>query len=300
MGTLPVLVACSLALQEPDPGPYPDPAGALIVHVREGGGPFCLWRLELAADGLAAEPRQLTQGPGWSYHPIWQAHGGRIVYFSRTDEETERRQMKPDGKEDRPHEPDPDAERDVVVSPDGRWIAYAETRDEDANLYLRPVAATDGAGPEERALTTGPAKDLSPRWSPDGRRLLFRSDRDGKGTELFTLELSSGAITQLTDDDAFVNDASFSPDGERVLYRSDVGGSPDLYVVAAGGGEAVRVTADPAFDGEACWSPDGAWIAFMSDRDGNQEVYVVRPDGTGLLRVTWSEDRDEAAPAWVP
>lgn len=295
MTTFLVVCALWLPVQEPE---GPDPTGALVVHVRDMGGPFHLWRLELAADGLAAEPRQLTQGSGWSYHPMVQGFGEKVVYFSQADGQTERREMKPDGSEIGPHVPDANAERDLVVSPDGRWLAYSETRDDGDNLYLRAARPADGEDAEERALTSGPAKDMAPRWSPDGRRLLFRSDRDGEGIELFVLELESGGISQVTRHDAFINDASFSPDGEHILYRSDHRGSQDLYVIPTAGGEPTQITEGPAFDGEGCWSPDGAWVAFMSDRDGNQEIYIVRPDGTGLLRITWSEDRDEAAPAW--
>jgi dipeptidyl aminopeptidase/acylaminoacyl peptidase len=112
---------------------------------------------------------------------------------------------------------------DPQISPDGRQVAYVVTTvDLGANKTSSAIwlAATDGKG-EPRALTTSGKKDRHPRWSPDGKRLLFESNRGGD-FQLWYLDLSGGEAKQLTSISTEANNALWSPDGKQIAFVSAV------------------------------------------------------------------------------
>ena len=106
---------------------------------------------------------------------------------------------------------------DPRVSPDGATVAYVLTAvDKEQNTYRSAiwVAAADGSTPP-RQLTSGKKADGSPRWSPDGARLAFTSNRDGERKQLYVLPLEGGepiCLTELKEDAA---QPTWSPDGMR-------------------------------------------------------------------------------------
>ena len=112
---------------------------------------------------------------------------------------------------------------DYDVSRDGKWIVYSVSRaDLDENkltsaLWLVPVDRSQPA----RRLTAGTKKDREPRFSPDGRRIAFVSDRDGT-PEIYLLDLAGGEPQKLT---SFVEGFSgpvWSPDGKFLVAASEV------------------------------------------------------------------------------
>jgi dipeptidyl aminopeptidase/acylaminoacyl peptidase len=113
---------------------------------------------------------------------------------------------------------------DPQVSPDGRLVVYAVTTVTDvagnkttSNLWL---AATDGKSPP-RQLTTTDKKDRRPRWSPDGRQILFESNRSGD-SQLWLIDLAGGEARQLTSISTEAANAVWSPDGTHVAFVSAV------------------------------------------------------------------------------
>lgn len=116
------------------------------------------------------------------------------------------------------------------LSPDGRWIAYAvgtpivaENRTSSA-IWLAP----SGEGVPRR-LTTGDKRDSDPRFSPDGRRIAFLSNRDGS-SQVWTVDLSGGEPSKATSFPMDVSGFKWSPDGKWFLITSDV--FPDCSDVA--------------------------------------------------------------------
>ena len=108
------------------------------------------------------------------------------------------------------------------LSPDGRQLAFAlGTPDVDANTTRSAIWILPSAGGPARRLTSGETSDSEPRFSPDGRRLAFLSNRDG-GSQVWTIDLSGGdpvrATSFPTDIDAF----TWSPGGKWFVVRSDV------------------------------------------------------------------------------
>src|SRR5438093_1424939 len=111
---------------------------------------------------------------------------------------------------------------DPRLSPDGRTVAYVVGRvDKDANEYRGNIWAVpvDGSAPP-RQLTFGSRRDAEPRWSPDGSRLAFTSNRAGDSMQLFVIPLAGGEARKLTDVKEDVKQATWSPDGSQIAFAS--------------------------------------------------------------------------------
>ncbi|HEY8599442.1 MAG TPA: hypothetical protein VIL85_13475, partial [Thermomicrobiales bacterium] len=112
---------------------------------------------------------------------------------------------------------------DPQVSPDGSQVAFVVTTiDADADDYRSRIwlVATDGAG-KARPLTSGGKADTAPRWSPDGRQLVFLSTRGGK-PQLYIIDLAGGEARQLTTREDGAGEAVWSPDGRRLAFAATV------------------------------------------------------------------------------
>jgi dipeptidyl aminopeptidase/acylaminoacyl peptidase len=114
---------------------------------------------------------------------------------------------------------------DPQVSPDGTQVVYtvAEIMDvagnkTKSNLWL---AATDGKTPP-RQLTTTEKKDSHPRWSLDGKKILFQSNRSGDATQLWIIDLTGGEANQLTTISTGAETGIWSRDGKRIAFVSGV------------------------------------------------------------------------------
>ena len=161
------------------------------------------------------------------------------------------------------------------------------------DLYLRRA---DGA---TFRLTSDAAGERHPALSPDGRRVVFTSDRAGQD-DLWLVGADGDGLRRLTDHPAEDSHPSWSPDGTRIVFsstRDDDAG--DLHVLRVSDGRTVRLTSSPAVETEPAWSPDGARIAFTTDRYGRTEVATVAAAGGPVSRpvpAPW----DAAQPAWSP
>ena len=172
-------------------------------------------------------------------------------------------------------------------------IAFDSNRDGNGNIY---VVNADGTGLYR--VTSHPEWDLSPAWSPDGRRIAFESYRD-QNWEIYVINANGSGVTRLTNHDEGDHAPAWSPDGRRIAFESYRAGdgNKEIYVMNADGGGVTRLTNNLAWDGSPTWSPDGSRIAFESKRDGNSEIYVMYSDGTGLTRITNDPAWDES-PTW--
>jgi TolB protein len=92
-----------------------------------------------------------------------------------------------------------------------------------------------------RQLTRGPGGDFQPTWSPDGKQLLFFSSRAGN-SDIWKLDLDSGALTQLTRDAATDINPFYSPDGKLIAYQSDRTGRTEIWLMNADGSDDHQLT----------------------------------------------------------
>jgi Tol biopolymer transport system component len=157
----------------------------------------------------------------------------------------------------------------------------------------------DADGNNERPLVGLGEIDYDPVWSPDGRSIVFTSDRNGSA-DLYRVKPDGAGLERLTDNAAYDDQAAFSPDGKQLVFvTTRNGGTSDLWTLDLQSRQAKALTSGPGGDFRPAWSPDGKWIAFSSDRGSTMpmghgrwehiqlaDIYLVHPDGTGLKRIT--------------
>lgn len=155
-------------------------------------------------------------------------------------------------------------------------------------------------GSNQARLSYNIAGEHSPTWSPDGARIAFISNRDGKG-EIYVMDADGSNQTRLTHNDVYDGSPVWSPDGAQIAFTSSQGGCicQEIYVMNADGSGQTRLTHNKVGDSYPTWSPDSTQIAFMSERNKNRDIYIISIDGSGLTRLTYNI-ADDRSPAWRP
>jgi TolB protein len=179
----------------------------------------------------------------------------------------------------------------------GGAVAFTLRRNGNADIY-----AINQTTREFVRLTSDPAEDRDPAWSPDGKMLAFSSHRPGNW-DVYLLDLESRALIRLTRDTEFDGGPTWSPDGTRIAYEAYRHSNMDIYVMDTDGRNVERLTTHSSPDYSPVWSPDGSAIAFVSYRDGNRDIflYILEGEQAGTeINVTNSPSADETAPAWSP
>ncbi len=262
-----------------DTGPVWSPDGRWIAYAGESPE-FDLW--VVSVDG--GEPRQLTSGPARDQPTGWLPDASGIV-FRRLGAGEARTLVAPlEGGAARPLVAPLGGNQFVALSPDGTRAAIELGRGSNSTIWLQ-----DMAGGPARQLTTEGFEEGSPlrsSWSPDGRFLVFTSRRTGT-TDLWTANVETGELRQLTSDVRNDRDHLWSPDGKWIAFTSDRGGQPDVWIVAAEGGEAIRVTDDLALETDLNWHPDGSALHFFRG-ETDARVGVTVPGGDPRILVEWA------------
>lgn len=247
------------------------PDGSQVVFFSGRDGNAYIYLMNADGSGL----KRLTEGAGGDTSPRWSPDGEQIA-FSRSGSLYV---MKADGSEQTLiMEAQPAASAEPCRAggfigswaPDGERITYysAVVRSGEPSTYW--VCSIKKDGSDVTVLVGEPEGKLhaEPYWSPDGKMIVFRDDREGNCSQaggfacdydVWVLDLDTGEQRSVTPD----------PDGR------------------------------PAMDIEPAWSPDGEWIMFASNReDPNFDLYVVRPDGTDLQRVLDDPGAKDSYPSW--
>lgn len=147
-------------------------------------------------------------------------------------------------------------------------------------------------------LTTSIASDVEPSWSPDGSKIVFRSERDGNA-EIYRMNADGTEPVRLTSSGALDYDPAWSPDGAKIAFVSSRdNGNHEIYVMNADGTNPVRLTNHSSNDLEPAWSPDGTKIVFRREGNGSSSIYVMNVDGTDVTRV--STGGADIQPDWSP
>jgi Tol biopolymer transport system component len=280
------------------------------------------------ADGSGR--RRLTRSPQNDGDPVWSPDGRRLAFVRIRGGRADIYVVNADGGGLRrlahaiAFTPMPGAPRsgfgaNPAWSPDGRKIAFMSNRDGTDDIF---VVNADGSG--LRNLTRSQGHDRtriwkgrehkrifwsSPEqvWSPDGRKIAFRSERDRPSEleraacrprcqrdEIYVIDTDGSGLRRLTRNWKSDGAPAWSPDGRKILFvRSGWSNATiqgDLYVMNSDGSRQRNLTRSVtrpfATDTAPAWSPDGRKILFVSNRDRNGEVYVMNADGTGKRKLT--------------
>ena len=174
--------------------------------------------------------------------------------------------------------------RQIALSPSGRRVAIqaGDTVSAGAEADLLMLDLTTGV---RSRLTSDPALDSDPAWSPDERKLAFTSNRTGRSA-VFVKDLSTGEETRLFDFPLPVVVDDWALDGKFLVFRT---GGRAIYAFPMTGDRTPRLLADTpiSIEDQSHVSPDGRWIAFNSDESGTWEVYVASfPDFSNKQQVS--------------
>ena len=192
----------------------------------------------------------------------------------------------------------------AAISPDGTRIAFAASLGfslgGDAELFVGGFARSF------RIVTDNESSEGRPAWTPDGRQLVFASDRDGDW-DVYATTVPEGdagppdpAARNLTaDSPAAERNPRVSPDGRLLAFESDRAGDVDVYVAPLGGGTPVNVTLSPGVDELGDWAPDSSRLVVASAPVGGRDVYVVPAAGGTATRIAGGPG-EETRPFWSP
>ncbi len=201
---------------------------------------------------------------------------------------------------------------DPQLSPDGERVVYcAQRADRAKNRYFTRLRIARADGAEDRVFTGDGHADGSPRWSPDGKWVLFRSDR-GDATQLWLIPADGGEAEELTHlDEGSIGEFHWSPDGRRIAFtyrprplasrkaaveerKKDNRSTPPLevhrlayreegagyfgderwhiHVLHLKTGEVQALTSGATDQSSLTWAPEGSRIAFLTNRSPDPDV----------------------------
>jgi Tol biopolymer transport system component len=292
--------------------PMWDPSGKTIFFVSDRSGAENVWRVSPDA---GATPTQITRfTDGRVLWPAMAAHAGTLVFernfgIWKLDAGSGDATEVPITRVGAPAGPAVDHVSltndfsDLALSPDGKKVAFA-VRGE-----IFAASAKDGG--DAARVTTTAAAESGAVWSPDSRRIVYSSERDGDA-RLFLYDFSTSKERRLTaapvsqsKDASSEGDGSarFSPDGTRVAF---VRGGTELHVIDVDSGNdrvVVRgLISDPIQGGQPItWSPDGKSLAyFTTGARGFTNVSVVPADGGAGKPVSYLANGNVSSVAWSP
>lgn len=181
----------------------------------------------------------------------------------------------------------------LLIQPQNPVVAFAAFKDGNWDLYAFELET----GKVFR-LTSHPAEDWDPAFSPDGGKLAFSSRRDGNW-DIYLMD-EKGNTVRLTSDPHYDGKPAWSPDGRLIAFESFRAGDLDIWLMEADGSNPRNLTPySPAGEVEPAWSPDGRFLAFTSWRFGDKDIFLLEPETGKLIQLT-TETTDEYSPSWSP
>jgi Tol biopolymer transport system component len=191
-------------------------------------------------------------------------------------------------------------------------IAFA-SNPEDGSSEPDIWTMSANGGNQTNLTADSPAADHDPKWSPDGRRIVFTSERvtatnpDGD-PEVFVMDADGSHVAQLTFNHGLDITATWSPDGRKIAFariprKPRRGGeSCEIWTINADGTGERQLTNTPGADFEPNWSPDGRRIVFSSLRDNKTKyfnIFTMDTNGGDVRQLTFTEF-DAQRPNWSP
>jgi tricorn protease len=277
------------------------PDGSSFFYVSDKTGTANLWRRGFP-NGRAVQVTQFKDGN--LFYPTLSRNGARIAFehdfgiwtmatrggepkevkiYAPTDDRTNnvKRQTFTTGVQE------------ALLSPNGQQIAFVV----HGELFVQPAA-----GGDTTRLTTTPQREEDIAWSPDSKRIVFASDRDGD-QDIYMVDVQTKQTKKLVSTAGVAeNSPRFSPNGKSLAFLRGFNGT-ELSIMAAEGGEARTLVRDPSVD-TYTWSPDSKWIAYGRSKSHSAgrigDVFIVSAAGGKATNVTryplvnfspeWSQD----------
>ena len=287
--------------------PIYSPTGHIVYAVSDGtvrAVGFDLDRLELTSTNPVPVLENVNTGAGGNTGNFGLAANGSLVYLSgpRFNTEVQNRSLvwvELDGREEVFAVPT-DAYEWVRISPDGEQVAMFINDDQNTDVWVSQVDRTT-----LRKLTTDPAVDAFPLWTPDGDRVVFWSERESAPGLYWTAADNSEPVELLAEfDEGTAIPFDWSADGNTLVfeYRTDVIRTADIGILTMGDDPSwTLLLASEAGEFAPAISPDGEWIAYTSFETEQNEVYIERfPELGDRQQVSIGGVGGAMEPTWSP
>lgn len=241
-------------------------------------------------------PRLVSTGKGACTCAFYHPDGNKIIFASSHSDPIANREepvhegyiwdltpymniyeAKPDGTNLKALTSGPAYHAECAYSPDGNRIIYASNETGSMNLS---IMNSDGSDPKQLTSTSG-VYNGGPFFSPDGKQVIFRADRDIPDLlQIYLIDIEIGAEKQLTDNEA-VNWAPYwHPDGKTIAFTTSLHGHHqyEIYLMHIPTMSLYRVTDHPGFDGLPVFSHDGTKLMWTSKRSADHSCQIFIAD----------------------
>jgi Tol biopolymer transport system component len=172
---------------------------------------------------------------------------------------------------------------DVAVSREGHHLVYSHQFG-DENIWRMCLGGRCKG--ESASLIASTRTEDAGRYSPDGKRIAFESNRSGS-EQIWVCNDDGSQPFQLTSfPKGWAGSPRWSPDGNEIAFDSNVAGNWDVYIVSSQGGNPTQLTTSPANEVRPSWSHDGQWIYYGSNRTGRYQICKMPRVGGPETQIT--------------
>jgi len=262
------------------------PDGKKVAFARGSGGGLGKDLFAISFSG--GEPRRLTFDNGWGFGALaWTPDGSDIVYSSTRGGQMNLWRVSALGGEPRPIAGVSALAYHPSIPRKGHFLAYEHATLSNSIWRVGLKDEKHPLGPPTRLIASRGMINYRPNFSPDGKKVVFESDRLGY-SDIWSCDSDGSNCTQLTSLHGTAGTARWSPDGHHVVFEFQSRHYYEIYVVDVPGGRPRLLPTFPDADnGAPNWSRDGKWIYFYSSHEkGPFQLWKVPFEGGVPVRVT--------------
>ena len=155
-----------------------------------------------------------------------------------------------------------------------------------SNENLNLLDLSEGSSGGSQAVLASAYREAWPRYSPDGKRIAFESDRGGFSEVWLANADGSGAFALTNFRGPVTGSPAWSPDGRQIAFDTRASGEPQVYTIRAEkGAQPQRITTGNA-NFLPAWSADGRFLYFVSNRTGNSTIWRVPAEGGPAVQIS--------------
>jgi len=259
------------------------PIGKLILqHMRHEPAALLLilcataYAMAEESAGTVAHPDWSPDGTQLAFEADW--HGARNIYVMDIDGSHVRQLTFGEAMDTYPR-----------YSSDGHWLVFLSRRHALFSMHLVRPDGTD-----ERALLPADG-NLEPAFSPDGRRVAFRSylNGDDPDGEIMLVDVLGEHLRRLTDNTVEDGYPAFSADGRSLFFHRTVEDFRQIIMLDLETGAEMQLTSNDSNSWHAHASPDGRQIVYDGNQAGNRDIYLMDLENHRVTQLTSDPGRDE-------
>lgn len=235
---------------------------------------------------------RLTFSKGFDWYPQYNAKRNCIFYNSQDSLGVFRvKAMSPDGSDIAANT---EGLPGFDISLNSDWIAYTRKNRGASNIVIAPL----GKLKDSIRISNGTAYNGRPKWTANGDKLAYVSDRDGSN-EIYLYDRATGQTSRLTQNDGREKYLSWNPDGTKLAFTKSTGSSlNDIYIYDLNNSQVSQLTDSSVNEAEISWSPDGKYMAYHTKRLQADDIYTLEI-ATGKIRKVTDSKSYHGEPMWM-